>query len=66
MWPKAPGTRFDPHMTLRSQNTLVNPHDLSDGFAARHAIHATVSDRRDHFTVGRAELGLAVMQTFFC
>ena len=44
---------------------LVNPHDLTDGFAARRAIHATVSDRRDDLTKGRAEVGLAVVQTLF-
>jgi len=27
----------------------VNPHDLTDGFAARRAIHATASDRHDDF-----------------
>jgi hypothetical protein len=43
----------------------VNWHDLTDAFATRRAVHATVSNRRDDFTVGRAEVGLAVVQTFF-
>ena len=43
----------------------MNPHDLTDGVAARRAIHAAVSDRRDDLIKGRAEVGLAVVQTFF-
>jgi hypothetical protein len=37
------------------QRGLV-PHDLRDGFAARRAVHATVGDHRDDFTLGRAEV----------
>jgi hypothetical protein len=41
----------------------VNPHDLADVFAARRTVQAAVDDRRDGFIEGRAEIGLAVVQT---
>jgi hypothetical protein len=42
---------------------LVNPHNLTDGFAARRAIHATSAIAA--MASPKAEVGLAVVQTFF-
>ena len=67
MWPRAPDMRFDLQVTRSDvrKSTLVNWHDLTDAFATRRAVHATVSDRRDDLSECRAEVGLAVVQTFF-